>query len=76
MIGGLDPREAAATEPLEEAPDGRAIHAQRQGDGGGALAPLPESEDGLTDRYGEGTWHGEASGVDCHESPYCTIVHA
>ena len=31
---------------------------QRRGDLAGSLALFPEPEDGLTDRDGEGTWHG------------------
>jgi hypothetical protein len=56
-----DARRAVATKPLDQAIDRGPRDAERRGDPGGLLPPLPEPEDGLTDRYRERARHGRTS---------------
>jgi hypothetical protein len=52
---------AVAAEALEQAIDGRARDPEPLGDLRGVPSLLPEPEHDLTDRDGDGAWHGRAS---------------
>lgn len=61
MVGRHEAFGAGAAEPPEEPSDGRACEPERRGDLMGLTALLPELEHGLTDRNGDGAWHGYGS---------------
>jgi hypothetical protein len=61
LIIGSDRLGPPEAEPAEEAANRRAGQPERCGDLAGPLTLLVESEDGLADRYRDGTWHGPTS---------------